>query len=224
MEKMTFENHDTNTLELINNFKESKTYSLVKKFKKLGIVGAFAISSLLASCGGGPKNEGTAQVIENNIENSHIEKISPEKIKLLQEKIDEYITATDYEKYSGVPYHNPRIFESPDGSTYIFHFGNPTDSTIEIKGGINDGPAKGEDVFVKEIYAEFVKKNGVLLKFSETNEKIDFNSDGNMKSEAIATYVVAEDGSIQSKGYKNGDFENLIDKAINSKKPSADKE
>jgi len=213
---MKFENIRTNTFENEEKFKESKTASLLRKFKNLGVTGAFALSALLASCGGGPKNEATSESLESKNVDKNIEKISSEKLSLLEERIKEYKDAADTTTYA-VPYYNPRVLED-NGSTYIFHFEAPTDSTIEITETITKGPAKEEGSFDKTIYAEYVRKNGVLLKYSERTDSLDVKH-ATMIAKSGASYIVAEDGTVHSESYNKGAFENLVDRTNRSSKP-----
>lgn len=210
-------------MEKIPNMEENKSKieeaftSLVSKFKRIGIVSAVAISSLLTSCEGGPKNEASAQTIENHIENPSIEKVPQEKISEVESAMNEYFA----QKQAENNYFHGRVFEDVNGSKWIIHFDNPTDSTVEIKANLNSGPDKREGVFMTNVDVEFSKKSGAVLRYTESDEIIDGEgSVRGLKSENKSAYIVAEDGSVQTNNYKKGEAEKMVDKVIQSKKPS----
>lgn len=203
--------------------KETAFQELLKKFKRIGVASAVAVSSLLVSCEGGPKKEASAQTIENHIEKQELEKISAEKIPAVEAAIKEYLA----QKQAANGYYHGRIYTAPDGSEWVIHLRTPTDSTIEIDANLNSGPEKREEAFTTKVDMEFLKSNGTVLRYTESDDILDIDPNqkdnggiAGVRSESKSAYVVAEDGTIQSTHYQNGDAEKMIERVLHSTKPS----
>ena len=203
--------------------KETAFQELMKKFRRIGIASAVAISSLLVSCEGGPKKEASAQTIENHIEKPNIEKISTEKIASVEAAMQEYLA----QKQAANGYYHGRVYIAPDGSEWVIHLKSPTDSTIEINANLNAGPEKREEAFTTNVDMEFLKSNGAVLRYTERDDILDIDPNkkdnggiSGVRSESKSAYIVVEDGTVQSQHYTQGDAEKMIDRVMHSTKPS----
>ncbi len=170
--------------------KKEKVVDNAKKLRDYSLVAIAAATMLLESCSGS-KERASTQDIKNHIENVDLEKVNPEYVKNLEEKLA---------KNSSRPISMDRSMQIESGVTGhdFYHISeNDSDIVLDVHSLI-DGPRVGSDVFY---HVEIDKKTGVVVLYAKKNMGDEVVSEGGNS----ASMIVNKDGKVISDNYREGD-------------------